>query len=161
MVNKPLIGPYFWGGTLGGGRLTSHESIRTSQFLGAVGLVQDTCWWPDRPHIARRSKGLGGSHPVDVHWKLQERMGRLGKNLRCNPKVGLKKTSYFSWVPNNSTYFYRFWPGISGRCKNCNTTLEFPMDPVVPPKKIQIAPKLFPYKCIQSSGSERIHRVGS
>ena len=25
MVNKPLISPYFWGGTLGGGRLTSHE----------------------------------------------------------------------------------------------------------------------------------------
>ena len=25
MVNKPLIRPYFWGGTLGGGTLTSHE----------------------------------------------------------------------------------------------------------------------------------------
>ena len=25
MVNKPLIRPYFWGGTLGGARLTSHE----------------------------------------------------------------------------------------------------------------------------------------
>ena len=25
MVNKPLIRPYFWGGTLGGGRLTSHD----------------------------------------------------------------------------------------------------------------------------------------
>ena len=26
MVNKPLIRPYFWGGTLGGGRLTSHDT---------------------------------------------------------------------------------------------------------------------------------------
>ena len=26
MVNKPLIRPYFWGGTLGRGRLTSHVS---------------------------------------------------------------------------------------------------------------------------------------
>ena len=25
MVNKPLIRPYFWGGTLGGGWLTSHN----------------------------------------------------------------------------------------------------------------------------------------
>ena len=25
MVNKPLIRPYFWGGTLGGGWLTSHK----------------------------------------------------------------------------------------------------------------------------------------
>ena len=27
MVNKPLIRPYFWGGTLGGGRLTSHDDL--------------------------------------------------------------------------------------------------------------------------------------
>ena len=27
MVNKPLISPYFWGGTLGGGRLTSHDNM--------------------------------------------------------------------------------------------------------------------------------------
>ena len=25
MVNKPLIRPYFWGGYVRGGRLTSHE----------------------------------------------------------------------------------------------------------------------------------------
>ncbi len=28
MVNKPLIRPYFWGGYVRGGRLTSHEEIR-------------------------------------------------------------------------------------------------------------------------------------
>ena len=26
MVNKPLIGPYFWGGYVRGGRLTSHDN---------------------------------------------------------------------------------------------------------------------------------------
>ena len=26
MVNKPLIRPYFWGGFVGGDRLTSHDS---------------------------------------------------------------------------------------------------------------------------------------
>ena len=30
MVNKPLIRPYFWGGTLRGGRLTSHEKMGAS-----------------------------------------------------------------------------------------------------------------------------------
>ena len=28
MVNKPLIRPYFWGGYVRGGRLTSHEDHR-------------------------------------------------------------------------------------------------------------------------------------
>ena len=30
MVNKPLIRPYFWGGTLGGGRLTSHDLLKVT-----------------------------------------------------------------------------------------------------------------------------------
>ena len=31
MVNKPLKRPYFWGGTLGRGRLTSHDLIPTKK----------------------------------------------------------------------------------------------------------------------------------
>ena len=29
MVNKPLIRPYFWGGYVGGGRLTSHDDWKS------------------------------------------------------------------------------------------------------------------------------------
>ena len=32
MANKPLTRPYFWGGTLGGGRLTSHEELFPETF---------------------------------------------------------------------------------------------------------------------------------
>ena len=36
------------------------------------------------------------------------------------------------------------------------------MDPVVPPKKIrEFSPQIVAFTCIQSSGSERIHREGS
>ena len=31
-LNKALLNPYFWGGTLGGGRLTSHEKRPTKNF---------------------------------------------------------------------------------------------------------------------------------
>ena len=36
MVNKTLIRPYFWGGTLGGGRLTSHEKNGLSDVGGGL-----------------------------------------------------------------------------------------------------------------------------
>ena len=36
MVNKPLIRPYFWGGYVRGGRLTSHDTWRIIPGLGYV-----------------------------------------------------------------------------------------------------------------------------
>ena len=40
MVNKPLIRPYFLGGTLGGGRLTSHDNSRIFLSIGRSFLVE-------------------------------------------------------------------------------------------------------------------------
>ena len=33
MVNKPLIRPYFWGGYVRGGRLTSHDNSNETIFV--------------------------------------------------------------------------------------------------------------------------------
>ena len=44
-LNKALLNPYFWGGTLGGGRLTSHEKWVP---------FNDPSWHPKffKPHIS-------------------------------------------------------------------------------------------------------------
>ena len=44
-LNKALLNPYFWGGTLGGGRLTSHELL--GGFLWVeYGAGPPTSWAP-------------------------------------------------------------------------------------------------------------------
>ena len=69
MVNKPLLRPYFWGGgTLGGGRLTSHEiehfvgtnphpGFQSPPTLYLLGIPTETfiCHW-NPGWVAGRSK---------------------------------------------------------------------------------------------------------
>ena len=62
MVNEPLIRPFFWGGTLGGGRLISHETT----FCAIFGLL----WHQERlrqilPSHAELQLGL----TPQEHWK--------------------------------------------------------------------------------------------
>ena len=42
MVNKPLIRPYFWGGSFGGGRLTSHEKFKGRYTPGRLPSLKRT-----------------------------------------------------------------------------------------------------------------------
>ena len=62
-LNKALLNPYFWGGTLGGGRLTSHDS--------------SPCFPPQNsgvaPEATHSEEGTGGtflSTKLAASWKL-------------------------------------------------------------------------------------------
>ena len=58
MVNKPLIRPYFWGGYVRGGRLTSHYCLAKSWRKIALlkktnGKKIDLVKWQQQPCISR------------------------------------------------------------------------------------------------------------
>ena len=69
MVNKPLIRPYFWGGTLGGGWLTSHDNIgvHSKKLQTKTGKLIDSWvkhWHPfQRSMDVSKNRGFTPIHP--------------------------------------------------------------------------------------------------
>ncbi len=66
MVNKPLIRPYFWGGTLGGGWLTSHDECLEENLV-------------HHPKCTARKKKTWGSKDIKAGGKI------VCVSKTCNP----------------------------------------------------------------------------